>query len=208
MLGAGVARRPGYPLAVAKRKPTSRPRADRSPQAPGPAPGRPQKRAGTAPRGRASAGRQGPGTLSRAAAAVRRFGFLIVLVVAVGGAIALGVRQGSEQRSKGFGEATTGQATQAPFRSNQEAAKGQPVKELFGHTCGTCHTLRAAGVTGGIGPDLDRSVLTAAAVRRMIRTGSLDTTMPRNLLVGEEADKVSRYVARLSSASRRARDGR
>ena len=193
---------------MAKRKPTSRPRADRSPQAPRPAPGRPQKRAGTASRGRPSAGRQGPGALSRVAAAVRRFGFLIVLVIAVGGAIALGVRQGSEQRSKGFGEATTGQATQPPFRSNQEAAKGQPVKELFGHTCGTCHTLRAAGVTGGIGPDLDRSVLTAAAVRRMIRTGSLDTTMPRNLLVGVEADKVSRYVARLSLASRRARDGR
>jgi hypothetical protein len=48
-------------------------------------------------------------------------------------------------------------------------------------------------------------VLTTAQVRRMIATGSLDTVMPRNLLVGEDADRVARYVARQSLASRRAR---
>jgi mono/diheme cytochrome c family protein len=193
---------------VAKRKPTSRPRGGRAPQPAPKAPGRPSKRAGTPPRPRAKAATQRPGAAARAAATVRRFGFLIVLVVAVAGGIALGIRQGSDQNGTGFGEATTEQATQAPFRSNQEAARGQPVKDVFAHTCGTCHTLRAAGVTGIIGPDLDRSVLTAAKVRDMIRTGSLDTRMPRNLLAGEEADKVSRYVARLSLASRRAREGR
>jgi hypothetical protein len=39
----------------------------------------------------------------------------------------------------------------------------------------------------------------------MIRTGSLDTIMPRNLLVGRDADRVAKYVAEQSLASRRAR---
>jgi hypothetical protein len=60
-------------------------------------------------------------------------------------------------------------------------------------------------VRGIVGPDLDRVVLTTAQVRRMIATGSLDTVMPKNLLVGEDADRVARYVARQSLASRRAR---
>jgi mono/diheme cytochrome c family protein len=128
-----------------------------------------------------------------------------VLVVAVGGGIALGVHQGSRSDDAGFDETATDATTQAPFRSEQETAKGEPVREVFAHTCGTCHTLRRANVKGIIGPDLDKTVLTSAQVRRMIATGSLDTVMPKNLLVGEDADRVARYVARQSLASRRAR---
>jgi mono/diheme cytochrome c family protein len=151
-----------------------------------------------------------PGLLSQAAALVRRFGFAIFAVVVIAGAVAYGVRQGREQDRAGFGDAPTATttATQPPFESEQQAAKGQPVREVFAHSCGTCHTLRGADVTGIIGPDLDRAVLTTARVREMIRTGSLDTIMPRNLLVGRDADRVARYVARLSLASRRAREDR
>jgi hypothetical protein len=39
----------------------------------------------------------------------------------------------------------------------------------------------------------------------MIATGSLDTVMPKNLLVGKDADRVAKYVAEQSLASRRAR---
>ncbi|MEA2289958.1 MAG: hypothetical protein QOD55_1955 [Solirubrobacteraceae bacterium] len=198
----------GYPPGVAKRKPTSRPRGDRSPSSPA-GPRKPARPAGRQAAGGAPSRRQGPGPLSRAAATVRRFGFLIVLVVAIGGGVALGVRQGREEGDAGFGDAaTTQQATQAPFQSAQQEASGQPVREVFAHSCGTCHTLRAADVTAIIGPDLDRAVLTIREVREMIRTGSLDTVMPKNLLVGEDADRVARYVARLSAASRRAREGR
>jgi mono/diheme cytochrome c family protein len=113
--------------------------------------------------------------------------------------------QGLEQRDEGGGETSAAQTTQAPFQSNREIAEGRPAKEQFAHTCGTCHTLRRAGVQGVIGPDLDRVVLTQQRVRDMIRTGSLDTVMPKNLLVGEDADRVARYVAEQSLASRRAR---
>ena len=128
-----------------------------------------------------------------------------MLVLAVGGGIALGLRQGNTAKDPGADETTTEATTEAPFRSEQEAAQGEPVRDVFAHTCGTCHTLRRANVTGIIGPDLDKTVLTTAQVRRMIATGSLDTVMPKNLLVGEDADRVARYVARQSLASRRAR---
>jgi mono/diheme cytochrome c family protein len=153
---------------------------------------------------------RGPGyaaAVAKLGAGLRRYAFAIVFVVAVGGAAAIGLKQGRDQRERGFDDpppATTA-TTAPPFRSEQETAEGRPVRDVFAHTCGTCHTLRRARVRGIIGPDLDRVVLTTAGVRRMIATGSLDTVMPRNLLVGEDADRVARYVARQSLASRRAR---
>lgn len=142
--------------------------------------------------------------MGKAAALASKYAFAIVAVVAVGGAIVLGIHQGRSENEAAFDDPGTTATTQAPFHSEQESAKGQPVKDVFAHTCGTCHTLRRAGVSGGIGPDLDKIVLTRARVRRMIATGSLDTVMPKNLLVGEDADRVARYVARQSLASRRA----
>ena len=136
---------------------------------------------------------------------MRRFGWALLALGAVAGAALVGVLQGRAQRGQEFGPTPSAPTAQAPFRSNQEQVRGQPAPEVFAHTCGTCHTLRAAGVTGGVGPDLDRAPLTAAAVRRMIRTGSADSTMPANLLVGRDADRVARYVARVSRASGRAR---
>jgi mono/diheme cytochrome c family protein len=141
----------------------------------------------------------------RLGALVKKYSFAIVLVVAIGGGVAVGIHQGRNRSEQGFNDATTTATTKAPFRSGQEAAKGQPVKNAFAHTCGTCHTLRRAQVKGIIGPDLDKVVLTTASVRRMIATGSLDTVMPKNLLVGKDADRVAKYVAEQSLASRRAR---
>jgi mono/diheme cytochrome c family protein len=176
---------------VAKRKPTSRPRAERAQRRAR------QPKAATSPPPAPRGGGLG--------ATIRRFGFLIVAVLVIGGAVAYGVVQGNRERNPGVEDTTTEQTTDAPFRSNQESAQGRPVKEVFAHTCGTCHTLRRAGVQGIIGPDLDRVVLTQDEVREMIRTGSLDTRMPKNLLVGRDADRVARYVAEQSLASRRAR---
>ncbi|HEY0343461.1 MAG TPA: cytochrome c [Solirubrobacteraceae bacterium] len=79
-----------------------------------------------------------------------------------------------------------------------EEAKESP-KSLFAHTCGTCHTLAAAGTTAPIGPNLDRAGhLTTRYVLRRIQAGSLDAAMPADLLVGRSARRVATYVARVS----------
>src|SRR5919108_641741 len=93
---------------VAKRKPTSRPKAGRGPQPPRPAkgPGRARNPANPRP-----AEPSGPGPLARAWTTTKRFSLLIVLVVAVGGGIALGVHQGSRSDDAGFDETTTDATT-------------------------------------------------------------------------------------------------
>ena len=146
-----------------------------------------------------------PRAVARLGTLASKYAFAIVAVVAIGGAILLGVHPGRSGNEAGFDDAPTTATTQPPFQSEQDAAKGRPVKEVFAHSCGTCHTLRRAGVKAIIGPNLDEVVLTRAKVRRMIATGSLDTVMPKNLLVGKDADRVATYVAERSLASRRAR---
>jgi hypothetical protein len=142
--------------------------------------------------------RRGP--FARAWSTATRLRFAVLLLVAAGFGIAIGVYEGGDA-----GDATPSSTTEALFRSEQEAARGQPARQVVEDACGTCHTLRGAGVRGIIGPDLDRTVLTTTTVRTMIATGSLDRVMPKNLLVGEDADRIARYVARESRASRRAR---
>jgi mono/diheme cytochrome c family protein len=79
-----------------------------------------------------------------------------------------------------------------------EEAKESP-RALFAHTCGTCHTLAAAGTSAPIGPNLDRvGHLTKGYVLQRIQTGSLDAAMPADLLVGRSARRVAAYVARVS----------
>lgn len=128
---------------------------------------------------------------------------LLVAVAVIGFAIWLGARQGREESNKGFEPPPSAQVpAQAPppFQSDQDTARTLSTKDAFAHTCGTCHTLRAAGVKGLLGPDLDKvpGKLTFARVREQIRTGSLDSSMPANLLTGKDADRVARYVARLA----------
>jgi mono/diheme cytochrome c family protein len=84
-----------------------------------------------------------------------------------------------------------------PAEAKRSRPKPAPesARATFGHMCGTCHTLRAANATGLFGPDLDEVRPSAARVRRMIRTGSLDGIMPSRLLRGREARDMAEYVA-------------
>jgi mono/diheme cytochrome c family protein len=86
-----------------------------------------------------------------------------------------------------------------------EEAK-ESARDLFAHTCGTCHTLAAAGTRAPIGPNLDRvGRLTKGYVRQRIDAGSLDAAMPADLLVGRPARRVAAYVARVSRGEGRRR---
>lgn len=69
-------------------------------------------------------------------------------------------------------------------------------RRLFTYNCGTCHTMRAAGTSGRVGPNLDelrppkQLVLDAIAKGRARGMGQ----MPAELLVGDEAEKVAAFV--------------
>jgi cbb3-type cytochrome c oxidase subunit III len=89
------------------------------------------------------------------------------------------------------------------------ASQGQP---LFNEKCGSCHTLRAAGTSGQIGPNLDDAFAQArddgvedSTIREVVRRqieypAPADVSvavppMPKNLVEGEDADSVANYVA-------------
>jgi len=74
-----------------------------------------------------------------------------------------------------------------------EAEKG---RELFVDSCGTCHTLDAAGTEGSIGPNLDEAQVDEAEVLDVIADGGKGSgNMPANLVTGADAQAVAKFVA-------------
>jgi mono/diheme cytochrome c family protein len=72
-------------------------------------------------------------------------------------------------------------------------ADGGPGAQAFATTCGSCHTLEAAGTSGTIGPNLDELKPDVQRVMTAISTGPGE--MPPNLLSGAEAQEVADFVA-------------
>ena len=72
-------------------------------------------------------------------------------------------------------------------------ATGTDGKSLFAGTCGSCHTLKAAGTSGTFGPNLDELSPGEAQVAKAIAEGP--GAMPDKLFEGAQADAVAKYVA-------------
>jgi cbb3-type cytochrome c oxidase subunit III len=85
-------------------------------------------------------------------------------------------------------------------------------QQLFNEKCGGCHTLRAAGTSGQIGPNLDEAFVQArddgvpdSTIREVVRRqiqypAPADVSvavppMPADLVTGSDADSVATYVA-------------
>ena len=76
--------------------------------------------------------------------------------------------------------------------------------ELFASHCSGCHTLSAAGAQGtgnrGLrtqGPNLDQRTETYDDALFAIRNGGFSgAIMPQNIVVGQEAEQVARFVAK------------
>jgi cbb3-type cytochrome c oxidase subunit III len=93
------------------------------------------------------------------------------------------------------------------------ASSGAP---LFKEKCGGCHTLRAAGTQGKIGPNLDDAFAQPRAdgipdstIKNVVHdqikypsppqvSGDVPA-MPKNLVTGEDADSVAAYVASVAA---------
>jgi len=73
-------------------------------------------------------------------------------------------------------------------------------RELFSAKCATCHILDDANAVGRVGPDLDvlapAEGLTVSAIREGRARGQ--GQMPAQLLEGEEAKDVARYIVKVA----------
>jgi mono/diheme cytochrome c family protein len=75
-------------------------------------------------------------------------------------------------------------------------AKG---KGLFTTTCGGCHTLKDAGTSGAVGPNLDDLKASYDRVHSQVENGG--GGMPGGLLSGDDLDAVAAYVASATGAA-------
>ena len=97
-----------------------------------------------------------------------------------------------------------------------EGGSSSQGQQLFGEKCGSCHTLRAAGTSGQIGPNLDDAFAQARedgvpdstireVVRRQIQfpvpadVSVAVPPMPKNLVTGDDAESVALYVSEVAA---------
>ncbi len=92
------------------------------------------------------------------------------------------------------GGGSTGQQSTGTTTGGGSGADLAAGKSSFTATCGGCHTLKDAGTTGNVGPDLDSlAPLTAERVAKQIEKGG--GPMPPKLLTGQDATNAAAYVA-------------
>jgi len=115
-------------------------------------------------------------------------GFALAVVV-LSAAAGCGGEDGSGDTA---GEAT--RPTESTANPEQPlSAEEQRGRDLFVENCGTCHTLEAAGTDGSIGPNLDEAQVDQQDMLDTIAEGP--GQMPSNLVSGEDARAVAKFVA-------------
>lgn len=126
-----------------------------------------------------------------------RTGFATILLIGLMAMALVGAGCGGDDNA-GTGEdsgATAAQTESTGEKADDKAASSEG-KEKFVSTCGGCHTLADAGTSGTTGPDLDDLKPDQARVEAAIKNGGASgTTMPKNLLEGEDATQVAEYVS-------------
>lgn len=84
-------------------------------------------------------------------------------------------------------------AAEAPSQAQIDAGKAVFMKQAA-PTCATCHTLKDAGSTGNIGPDLDELKPSEQQIRAVLRDGSGAMPSFEGTLSKEQLDAVTAYV--------------
>ena len=93
----------------------------------------------------------------------------------------------AKARDNGGGAAGAGEA--------DEGAPAVDGKAVFADTCGSCHTLSAAGTSGTTGPNLDDVSLDAGAVEGIVRDGRGGMPALGDQLSDDEIAAVADFVA-------------
>ena len=92
-------------------------------------------------------------------------------------------------------EAAPAKAQGTAPANTQGSAPAVDGKAVFTGTCGSCHTLSAAGTSGTVGPNLDDVSLDAAAIEGIVRDGRGGMPALGDKLSDEEISAVAAFVA-------------
>jgi mono/diheme cytochrome c family protein len=89
--------------------------------------------------------------------------------------------------------ATNAPPTGTTGGGNQTAAPNG--KQLFASNCASCHTLKAAGATGTVGPNLDQLKPSEAVVDRQVTNGGGAMPAFKGTLTPAEITAVAKFVS-------------
>jgi len=115
-------------------------------------------------------------------------GALVALIAALAGGVWAGLG------SSGKGGSGSGGAAITAGTPAQPVARGKSVFASSG--CGACHTLRAAGAAGRVGPNLDQRKPAATLVSARVTDGKGAMPSYRGRLSDGDIEAVAAYVAR------------
>jgi cytochrome c551 len=125
-------------------------------------------------------------------------GIGVVVIALLVIAFAVGYNFGESRAEERAAEAapTEPAATDTGADDGSDAAAA-----TFQQTCGSCHTLAAAGTDATIGPDLDALQPSSEQVLAAIENGGTGSgAMPAGLLSGDDATQVADYVASVAGS--------
>jgi mono/diheme cytochrome c family protein len=102
----------------------------------------------------------------------------------------------SEEGVSGGAEAEEEETSEAEARSG-ESSLAEEGKTVFTTTCGSCHTLKAAGTSGEVGPNLDELEPDLATVEHQVVNGGggMPAFGKEGLLNAKEIKAVATYVS-------------
>jgi cbb3-type cytochrome c oxidase subunit III len=86
-------------------------------------------------------------------------------------------------------------AGQGGAESTPPSALGTDGKTIFSGECASCHTLKAAGATGTVGPNLDQLEPPFATVQHQVEVGGGVMPAFKGTLSQAQIDAVAHYVA-------------
>jgi cytochrome c6 len=122
---------------------------------------------------------------------------LLFFVAMISAVLVFGVEKKEVAKA---GEATTSAAattTAAATTSTPAAAQGDPVagKAVFASAgCGACHTLKAAGSTGTVGPNLDQLKPPYDKILHQVEVGGGPMPAFKNTLSAKQIQDVAAFV--------------
>jgi len=127
---------------------------------------------------------------------VRRALLLAISVLLVGGAATLlagcGGKTVSPTAETVVGELKTTPASTTPQLPGGDADAGKPIFVSAG--CNGCHTMKAAGATGTVGPNLDDLAPELEAIQKQVINGGGGMPPYKGQLSDKQIADVSQYV--------------
>ncbi|HVS99753.1 MAG TPA: cytochrome c [Solirubrobacterales bacterium] len=135
----------------------------------------------------------------------------LIAILALAGAIAVAGCGGGSGTTAATEETTPAEESAPPAEKTEEAptqeaggmeALVEEGETVFTSTCGACHTLKAAGTTGEVGPDLDELEPDLATVEHQVINGGgpMPAFGKEGTLDPKEVKAVSTYVSSVAGS--------